>query len=127
MSYIKATAEVIVLDNKDIATDYSAGFTSKLLDDLKAKNPTVYANLMEGDNPILHNGADGLANLLTDMPEGAANRLIRRLQNGANSGDDATEFWAEAEAFIRGCFEGFTANRDKYAVDEENDSFDSEW
>ena len=125
MSYIKATAEVVMLDVQDVVTaSYGYNEAKKLIEKL---SPEDQERLLGGDNPILHNGIMGLASLLNDLEAhsllGLRDDILAYFYNqGDSQAVDNTAIEAGIESFLCG-----DNHRDKYSFEEENDSFDSEW
>ena len=127
MIYLKATAEVVMLDVQDVVTGSPYGDAKKALDDLKDHNRAAYDYLMTGDPPVLRQGVQGLANLLEDLEPNLAEDLLRHLSSPWDgiSWGGAVDTYINAARKSRGCED--TGHRDRYDADEEADSFDSEW
>ena len=127
MIYLKATAEVVTLDVQDVVRTSAYGDAKKALDDLAKNNQRAYDYLMTGDPPVLRQGVQGLANLLTDLGPNRADDLLRHLSSQVDfvSWGGAIDTFINAGIESRGCEN--TGHRDRYDPDEEADSFDSEW
>ena len=126
MIYLKATAEIVTLDVQDVVRTSVYGDAKKALDNLQKNNPQAYDYLMNGNPPVLRQGVQGLANLLTDLGPRRAEDLLRHL----SSPWDGISWGGAVDTSINAALESVgcgAAHRDKYDADEEADSFDSEW
>ena len=125
MSYIKATAEVVMLDSQDIVTEsYGANTVHLMLENLKEHNRGSYNDLMR----VLNKGEAGLVALFQDInarnPD-KADDMAWYFNNASSLTDDVVRDAAWWEAyFVDFCG---SQNRAKYDPDTEDDSFDSEW
>lgn len=125
MSYIKATAEVVMLDSQDIVTgSYGAKAVHDMLENLKSNDLNEYNEVMS----VLNRGEAGLVDLFKDLSErnpDKADRLASYFNEGSPLTDDVVDDMADLEAYLFNfCF---STNRAKYDPDSEDDSFDSEW
>lgn len=124
MSYIKATAEVVMLDVQDVVrTSFDPKVVSDLYDSLSGgAKRTLGAGFFNRDGV-----AAGLTNLLNDLDPEIAQALFDGLS------DPDTERAAAVAADIAAYAERLrcsdASHRDfyRYSADEEDDSFDSEW
>ena len=128
MIYLKATAEIVMLDNQDVATSYLSD-AQNALKNLEKTNQEAYDRLMTGDSRVLHQGALGLAHLLEDLAPEHLN-IVNDILNGLNSSEKVVSSSASVQVEIEADSLGKTCDpghRDWYDADEEADSFDSEW
>ena len=125
MSYVKATAEVVMLDMQDVVrTSYSYTDVKNLFNSLHDGPKELLSSVLLNPDDI-----KGLQNLLNDVSEEEADRLIRLLANSNESAEYLGTLRATYDSvrLTATCNDASHNDIYRYSAEEEADSFDSEW